>query len=572
MSGAARIASLAEDRRRRALAVAAANGMGGADQVSVRRRKSLTAALLTPALMSAGLLCGAAVPASAQTAAGGLNRIGHIIVIYEENHSFDNLYGSFPGANGLQQTSSAQMTQVQRDGSAMANLTMLNTTTKKPDDKIPGNLPPLPFKFNDYYQPNQKIGDMIHAFYTEQLQIDGGKMDKFAAWSDSHGQSMGYWDASGLPLYELAKQYTVDDNFFHAAFGGSFLNHFWLICACTPAFPNAPQDMVATLQPNGQYVIDNPDGTTREPAVTPDGFAVNTTQPLTAPYNKGTAQSPGPDDAHRLPLQTMPTIGDELSAKGISWAWYAGGWNNAVAGNPDQYFQFHHQPFNYFKNFAAGQARSDHLKDESDFMAGLQSGKVPAVSYIKPIGEDNEHPGYTDIASGEQHAADLITAIKASPIWNDAVIIVTYDEHGGSFDHVPPPTPAKDGARADRWGPGVRVPTIVISPFARQGYVDHTQYDTTSILRLIEERFGLAPLGTRDAAVKDLTGSLTLEPAAPLPATGSGGQAGAVPSALPWQLIALALLLSAAGVASALLARRYPGPFPLRGAKRDAEE
>ncbi|HEY7295231.1 MAG TPA: acid phosphatase [Dehalococcoidia bacterium] len=516
-------------------------------------------ALLVPALAGIGLLCGGVSPAAAQSVTGGLNRIGHIVVLYEENHSFDNFYGNFPGATGLAQASAAQMTQVNRDGSPMQTLTILNTTTKKPDDRIPGNLPPVPFKFNDYYQPSQKTGDMIHAFYTEQLQIDGGKMDKFAAWSDSHGQSMGYWDISGQPLYELAKQYTVDDNFFHAAFGGSFLNHFWLICACTPVFPNAPADMVATMQPNGTYVKDNPDGTTAEFAVTPDGHAVNTTQPLTAPYNKGTAQNPGPDDAHRLPLQTMPTIGDELSAKGVSWAWFAGGWNNAVAGNPDPLYQYHHQPFNYFKNYASGQARTDHLKDETDFMAALQSGNVPAVSFVKPLGPDNEHPGYTDIVTGEQHAMTLINAIKASPIWNDAVIVVTYDEHGGSFDHVPPPTLQKDGARADQWGPGVRVPTIVISPFARQHFVDHTQYDTTSILKLIEERFGVSPLGTRDAAVNDLTGSLTLaggSAADPLPGTGSGGQAGAARSATFWQLFAIAALLTAAGGYAVLAARR----------------
>ncbi len=395
-------------------------------------------------------------------------------------------------------------------------------------------------------------------YFTEQLQIDGGKMDKFAAWGDSHGQVMGTWQMTGQPLYELARQYTVDDNFFHAAFGGSFLNHFWLVCACTPSFPNAPQEMVATKQANGQYVVDNADGTTREFAVSPDGFAINTTQPLTAPYNRGTAQSPGPDDAHRLPLQTMPTIGDELSAKGVSWAWYAGGWNNAVAGSLAPLFQYHHQVFNYFKNYASGQARTEHLKDETDFIAAVQNGNLPAVSFIKPLGPDNEHPGYADISQGEQHAVDLINAVKASPIWNDTVIIVTYDEHGGSWDHVAPPTPETDGARADRWGPGIRVPTLVISPFARQGYVDHTQNDTTSILKLIEKRFGVAALGSRDAAVNDLTNSLTLgsTPASGLPANGTGGSIGRTQTPLPALLLLVAGVLALSGGGAALLALR----------------
>jgi len=519
--------------------------------------------LATAALAIAGAAPFAGQRVAAQTAAGSLNRIGHIVVLYEENHSFDNFYGNFPAANGVAQAAAAQKSQVDRDGKPYATLPpTLNTTTKKTDERIPTNLANGPFTYNDYSQPGDKTGDMIHAYYTEQLQIDGGKMDKFAAWSDSHGQSLGTWNLSGQPLYELAKQYTVDDNFFHAAFGGSFLNHFWLVCACTPVFPNAPQDMVAVRQPNGQYVVDNPDGTTREFAVTPDGHAVNTTQPLTAPYSKGSAQSPGPDDAHRLPLQTLPTIGDELSAKGVSWAWYSGGWNDAVAGKPAPLFQYHHQAFNYFQPYVSSQARADHLKDETDFMAALQQGNVPAVSFIKPLGPDNEHPGYANISQGEQHAADLVKAIQASPIWNDTVIVVTYDEHGGSWDHVAPPTPAKDGARADQWGPGIRVPAIVISPFAKRGFVDHTQYDTTSILKLIEARFGVAALSSRDAAVNNLTNSLTLDGAATaggastLPAGGTGGEIGRTHPAASWPLLIVAGLFAVAGGVALRWSRR----------------
>ena len=120
------------------------------------------------------------------------------------------------------------------------------------------------------------------------------------------------------------------------------------------------------------------------------------------------------------------------------------------------------------------------------------------MSFIKPLGPDNEHPGYASLLVGQQHAADLVDAIQKSPFWNDTAIIITYDEHGGRWDHVPPPV-------IDRWGPGLRVPTIVISPFARRGVVDHTQYDTTAILKLIEERWALEPLGTRDAASGDLS-------------------------------------------------------------------
>jgi phospholipase C len=123
------------------------------------------------------------------------------------------------------------------------------------------------------------------------------------------------------------------------------------------------------------------------------------------------------------------------------------------------------------------------------------------VSFVKPLGPDNEHPGYTDIVTGEQHVLNLINAVRSGPNWADSAIVITYDENGGQWDHGAPPT---DAAHSDMWGPGARVPAIVISPWARRGFVDHTLYDTTSILATIEHRWGLAPLGSRDAQANDL--------------------------------------------------------------------
>jgi acid phosphatase len=125
------------------------------------------------------------------------------------------------------------------------------------------------------------------------------------------------------------------------------------------------------------------------------------------------------------------------------------------------------------------------------------------VSFIKLAGIDNEHPGYAAEVTGQQHVADLVKAVKKSSAWKDCAIIITYDENGGRWDHAPPPV------RADGWGTGVRVPAIIISPFARKGFIDHTEYETVSILKLIEKRFHLSPLGTRDAdpAISDLTGA-----------------------------------------------------------------
>jgi phospholipase C len=312
-------------------------------------------------------------------------------------------------------------------------------------------------------------------------------MDKFAQISDALGESMGYYHTANLPMYSEVQKYTLCDNFFHSAFGGSFLNHIWLIAAAAPVFPNAPASSVATLDANGNLVKDG--------AVTPDGYVVNTSFTVNAPH-PSTA-----NPATLVPNQTMPTIGDRLTAKGLDWAWYSGGWNDALAGHADPNFQYHHQPFAYFANYADGTAaKAAHLKDETDFIAAAQAGTLPAVSFVKPLGPENEHPGYAALSTGENHLLQLINAVRNGPNWKDVAIIITYDEHGGFWDHVKPPV-------IDKWGPGERVPTIIISPYSKVGYIDHSQYETSSILALIERRWGLEPLATRDAQASPMVGA-----------------------------------------------------------------
>jgi len=212
------------------------------------------------------------------------------------------------------------------------------------------------------------------------------------------------------------------------------------------------------------------------------------------------------------------TIGDTLSAKGISWAWYAGAWNAALAegmnpptksrviysreeGSPN--FQPHHQPFNYFARFAPGTPdRERHLKDYADLLLAIERGTLPQVAFYKPQGTLNEHPGDADVLAGDAHVAELIEKIRNSPLWQEIAIIVTYDENGGFWDHVAPPT---GPGWSDRWGPGSRIPAIIISPWAKRGFVDSTPYDTTSILKFITRRFGLEPLPGVRANMGDLT-------------------------------------------------------------------
>jgi len=400
-----------------------------------------------------------------------------------ENHSFDNLYGEFPGADGLSNASSAKYTQI-------------DTATGKPFETLPWNdvqnfhpVPVLPNKyFNiDQYVPATSVTlDLVHRYYQEIEQTDGGKMDKFASVSSAKGLSMGYYHTSGLPVArDEAASYTLCDHFFHSAFGGSWLNHIWLVAAATPKWNEAPASIRAVLDNKGNMLKDG--------SATPDGYLINTVYSVNQPHPKVK------DERTLVPGITLPTIGDRLSDAKIDWAWYSGGWNDAIAGNPDSLFQYHHQPFVYFRNYADGTtAKETHLKDESDFIAAAKAGTLPPVSFVKPIGELNEHPGYANVMSGETHLEELINDIRNGPEWKDCVIIVTYDEHGGFWDHIAPP-------KIDKWGPATRVPTIIISPFAKKHFVDHTQYETVSILSFIEKRWGLKPLSMRDAKANALT-------------------------------------------------------------------
>jgi len=439
---------------------------------------------IRPALALALACLAADIPAAPKPApAEGLAKVGHILVIYLENHSFDNLYGLFPGAEGIAQARPENTLQVDGNGKVFEFLPPVPG-----DPRFPQDLPNKPFPIDDYAPPDEKIGDPVHSFFRHQQQINGGAMNHFADLSNVKGLVMGYYDGHKLPLWQYARRFTLADHFFQAAYGGSFLNHHWLVCACSPRFDDAPAEMRAQADGTGKAG--------KEGAVTPDGFAVNTVFPAQGPY-------PAKADPRRLlPVQTGPTIGDRLTAKGVDWAWYAGGWNDAQAGRPDGRFQFHHQPFAYYQGYGPGsEGRTKHLKDEADLVAGIASGKLPPVAFYKPVGEFNEHPGYADVLSGEKHIAKLLEKLEHSPLWKDSVVVVTYDEYGGFWDHVPPP-------KADRFGPGSRIPALVISPFARKAYVDHTVYDTTSILRLIEDRFGLTPLGERDANAASLANAL----------------------------------------------------------------
>lgn len=513
--------------------------------------------LLAPLALTLALAACNSMPASVPATAGSLDAIHNVVVIFAENRAFDNLYGLFPGANGIPGVNPASrggyVPQKDFDGSILpvlpptwGGLTAAGQAVTLPQAQTMG-WPNRPFALDD---PSGVQGsgtvvsqavttrDLVHRFYNNQMQINGGANDKFAAYSDAGGLSMAYYDGSKMALWQLARQYTLADNFFMGAFGGSFLNHQYLICACAPQYPHADaadspaRDSISAIDTDAQgrflrltpaagaktSVLDGKATYKNDGNLTPKDqqgmfYAVNTMQPLYQPSGNpaaanGARQYADVAKATTLPAQTGPTIGDRLSAKGISWVWYAGGWNAALAARSNIYngttpnFQPHHQPFNYYANFdpLTRQAnRQLHLKDfDAEFLQAAQAGSLPAVSFYKPQGNLNQHAGYASVADGDAHIAQVIARLQESPQWKNMLIVVTYDENGGIYDHAPVP-------QGDRWGPGSRIPAIIISPYARKGFVDHTQYDTGSILRFLTRRFALQPLPgvlERDAGLR----------------------------------------------------------------------
>ncbi|WEN15865.1 acid phosphatase [Rhodanobacter sp. AS-Z3] len=466
-----------------------------------------------------------------------------VVVLYAENRSFNNLFAGFPGLQQpLKALDSPEYRQRDRDGQWLNELppiwgglaphaqTVNGRHYQIGEDAITG-LPNRPFALHTPDGATLPHGvvtrDLVHRFYENQQQINGGKNDGFVAWGNTGAMTMGHYadNAGNLRLWTLASQYTLCDNFFMGAFGGSFLNHQYLAAAQPPYFPHADQHAAKTEiarvegnDPGGTRLVladDSPASAMQgrptfasRDALTPDLWAVNTLGPAYAPAFSQDPHDPrfaDPDKHNTLPPQIHASIGDVLSEAGIDWAWYAGGWQLALDGHGDgdhkvfpevPNFQPHHQPFNYFRNFAPGTpARQQHLRDagvgsgadSNHFIAAIQAGTLPPVAFYKPQGDLNMHAGYASVAAGDEHLTQVIEALQASPQWPNMLVVITVDENGGWWDHVAPP-------KGDRWGPGTRVPAIIVSPHAKKGFVDHTIYDTGSILRFITRRFSLRQL------------------------------------------------------------------------------
>jgi phospholipase C len=344
----------------------------------------------------------------------------HIVVLMQENRSFDNYFGA-----------------LNREGQPASEP---GPTSRTRSATI------APF----HQTANCEVTDLNHSWTGTHAEINNGRMDGFPAQNAAAGdpggsRAMGYYDSSDLPFYYgLANAFGVGDRYFASVPGPTYPNRFYELAGTS--FGHIDNN----LPPAG-------------------GF-------------------------------TQPTIFGRLQQAGISWKVYDA--QVATAGF-----------------FTDVQAHMDHVQPISQYMADAAAGTLPQVAFVEPTyiakvtQESDEHPP-ANIQVGQQFTAGVIRALMTSPNWSSSALLLTWDEHGGYYDHVAPPAAPKPDSIPPMLGAtdtrvafdryGVRVPFLAISPFSKPHFVSHRVSDHTSILRLIEQRFQLQPLTRRDAQANNL--------------------------------------------------------------------
>lgn len=380
------------------------------------------------------------VSAVAQVQAETTTPIKHLIVVMQQNHTFDNYFGTYPGANGVPPD------------------TCMPVSLSDPDstDCI------APFRIDDY-----PLEDLNHSDTTFQYQYQDGKMNGFVEALNRLNQdgtlAMGYYDDQAIPYYwNLADQFVLFDNYFSSAHTGSITNRMFAVAG----------------QPGAEF--------NRIPA---EGFG------------------------------DIPTIFDKLEERGISWKYYIKDYNpelnyRSLQGLDYLPPQVQWVPLLGYDRFLDDPELFSHIVDLDEYYVDLENGTLPAVSYVLLLGA-TEHP-LGDLSLGQKTARTMIQMLVQSDAWESSALFLTYDDWGGWYDHVAPP-------KVDEHGYGFRVPALLVSPYAHQGYIDHTLLDHTSILKFIEENWEIQPLAERDAKANNFLSAFdfTAPPREPMLISGS---------------------------------------------------
>jgi len=402
----------------------------------------------------------------------GTSKIQHLIFIVQENHSFDNYFGTYAGANGLPLglTIPIDPNQTSLGYVKPFHLDVSHPVIIVGDELPPGVADPDELQLGNSTAPfhldSESIGrDLSHAWTVAHEAYDNGKMDGFVA-AEKSTLTMGYYDRSDIPYYwDYANQYVLDDNFFSSLMGPSFPNHLYIASGTNGPVSNLNYRWVL----NG-HVVDNP----------------------------------APDFNWQGVSLDWSTLAQEMSNANVPWAWYDGEAKPLTPNIWDvlplfTYFQIHPNEL------------VQHVRNTQTFVTDIQNNQLPAVSWIIPGGwhpswpaacagqSPSEHPPARSDC-GMDYVAYLVNQVMQSQYWQSSAIIITWDDYGGFYDHVPPP-------QVDAFGEGFRVPTLVVSPWAKHGFIDRTQYEFASLLRLAEDNFNLPLLGTRDVKANNMMNS-----------------------------------------------------------------
>lgn len=398
------------------------------------------AAAFAAALMGAGPAASAPADAAAPATA---TPIQHAVFLMWEGRSFDSLFGTYTGADGIPPGVCLPTGTVAAPAHASAApAASAAHASGAPAASAAGCVP-------SQWMAGRTAPKFAQTAASFDAAYAGGKLDGFVAAQSAAGADsslvMGYYDGRDVPFsWNVAGSFVLFDRFFSSAKGGSLANHlYWVTGQGSAAITDVPAG----------------------------GFG------------------------------TTPTIFDRLSAAGVDWKFYVQNYDPAVTYRNAKAMasggtQVERVPLLGFARFLDDPALSSHIVDLSQYYDDLAQGTLPAVAYIVPSGGGASTT--TNIRAGEQLAQALINALARSSAWPSSALLWTYDGWGGFYDHVAPP-------QVDGEGYGFRVPALLVSPYARPGYVDHTQLDYTSMLRFVESNWGLQPLASRDASAKTFT-------------------------------------------------------------------
>jgi phospholipase C len=389
-----------------------------------------------------------ALPQAQSVFAGPASRhISHVVVIVQENRTLDNFFAGYPGAN-------APTFGCVFGGAAVAR------TQSEPSSGCPSGDSKVPL-----HEITFRGVDLKHRWHAAIVDWSKGRMDGFIHFGragDPYAPYAYVRRSLIAPYWQIAQQYVLDDAMFPTEFGGSFTSHLMMVAA---------NDNLSPTVAEVDFPTESPDDCDSPPSTTTTYLTTNRR-----------LHSGGP-----FPCFTQfNSIAEVLDNAGVSWKYYATQLVGAGMWEPFEAIAYVRKGSDWNRNIAYPQTK---------ILTDPGQGALPAVSWVMPSKTDSDHPHYKS-DRGPSWVASVVNAIGTSKYWNSTAIFVVWDDWGGWYDNAPPP-------QLDFRGLGIRVPCLIISPYAKQGYVSHQQLEWASILKFIEDTFGLPRIGPPSGGYTD---------------------------------------------------------------------